>query len=243
MNELTVDALKRRLDRLERENLWMKRVGSVVLVGVITILLMGQSQNNLSKTSGGHAAKVVEAQEFIVLDANGKQRARLRDNELAFLAGNGLIRANLYADEQTSYVHFGNPTSEAYLGICDNESGCESHLSLRGPEGSVNVGAGAPPSKNFPAQAPYVTIRSHESKSSLNLDANSIQIRHGAWPRLKLEVDDAGPRLKLLDEKLRSRAILGSTQLITPRTGAEVKTATASLTLFDKDANVIWKAP
>lgn len=38
-------------------------------------------------------------------------------------------------------------------------------------------------------------------------------------------------------------AILGTADLVTPRTADKHKTSAASLILFDKDKNVIWKAP
>jgi hypothetical protein len=43
MDELTLDTLKRRLDRVERENRRMKCVGAVLLVGIAAVLLMGQA--------------------------------------------------------------------------------------------------------------------------------------------------------------------------------------------------------
>jgi hypothetical protein len=39
------------------------------------------------------------------------------------------------------------------------------------------------------------------------------------------------------------RTAVGTTDLITPRAGETHKSSAASLTLFDKDKNVIWKAP
>ena len=38
-------------------------------------------------------------------------------------------------------------------------------------------------------------------------------------------------------------ATLGMTNIVTPRTGQTQKTSAASLVLFDKNKNVIWKAP
>jgi hypothetical protein len=38
-------------------------------------------------------------------------------------------------------------------------------------------------------------------------------------------------------------AILGVSALQTPKTGEKHRTSAASLVLFDKDKNVIWKAP
>jgi hypothetical protein len=39
------------------------------------------------------------------------------------------------------------------------------------------------------------------------------------------------------------KAAMGTQELVTPRTGEEHKTSAASLILFDKDKNVLWKAP
>jgi Tfp pilus assembly protein PilN len=67
MNELSIDGLTQRLDRLERENHWWRRIGVVVLIGVAAVVLMGQQR-----------AQVVEAQRFLIRDpASGKARAAL----------------------------------------------------------------------------------------------------------------------------------------------------------------------
>ncbi|PYO22967.1 MAG: hypothetical protein DMD88_05215 [Candidatus Rokuibacteriota bacterium] len=67
MNEL--EGLKHRLDRLERENRWLKRLGTFVLVGATALALMGQQRG---------PAPVVEAQRFLINDpASGKARAAL----------------------------------------------------------------------------------------------------------------------------------------------------------------------
>ena len=46
-----------------------------------------------------------------------------------------------------------------------------------------------------------------------------------------------------LQDQTGFSAILGITNLATPRTGEINRTSAASLALFDKDKNVIWKAP
>src|SRR5256884_6642665 len=64
-----VEGLKPRLDRLERENRWLKRMGTFVLVGATALALMGQQRG---------PAPVVEAQRFLINDpASGKARAAL----------------------------------------------------------------------------------------------------------------------------------------------------------------------
>ena len=60
--------LLRRLEQLERSNRRLKILAVVVLLGLGGIGVMGQARP---------PAQIVEAQEFIVKDANGNVRARL----------------------------------------------------------------------------------------------------------------------------------------------------------------------
>jgi hypothetical protein len=62
-------------------------------------------------------------------------------------------------------------------------------------------------------------------------------------PRASLALKaDGEPSLSLSDEN-RPRAVLGNTELETPRTGTVEKRAASSLVLFDKDGKVLWSAP
>lgn len=70
MNGPTMDSVVQRLERLEREHRRVNRVGSVVLVGVVAAVLMGQ-------TKPSKVPKVVEAEQFVIRDAGGMQRASL----------------------------------------------------------------------------------------------------------------------------------------------------------------------
>jgi len=71
MNELTMDKLVQRLDRLERENRRLKCIGALVVVGIAAVMLMGQ-------TKSSKVAKVIEAEKFVVRDKSGKVRAALQ---------------------------------------------------------------------------------------------------------------------------------------------------------------------
>lgn len=79
MNEPTMEALARRLDRVERENRQLKRVGVVALAVIATVVLMGQTTQQ-SKVVEAEQVKAneVEARKFILRDASGKEaRAEL----------------------------------------------------------------------------------------------------------------------------------------------------------------------
>ncbi len=88
MNEPTMEALARRLDRVERENRRLKRSGVVALAVIAAIVLMGQAASKLAPP--GKPGKIVGAEQFIVHDARGGVRA-----ELGTLP-NGTVRLVLY---------------------------------------------------------------------------------------------------------------------------------------------------
>ena len=58
-----------------------------------------------------------------------------------------------------------------------------------------------------------------------------------------LVVTRDGPSVSLDDEKGNARAVLGTMPLEAVHTGATEITAPSSLTLFDKESKVIWRAP
>lgn len=65
--------------------------------------------------------------------------------------------------------------------------------------------------------------------------------------RLRMFNDGAGlvndgAGLELSDRE-GFRTTIGNTELVTPRTGETHQTSAASVVLFDKDKNVLWKAP
>ena len=70
MNNPTIETLARRLDKVERENRRLKQAGVVALTVIAAVVLMGQA-------TGSKVAKVVEAEQFVVLDASGKTRVQL----------------------------------------------------------------------------------------------------------------------------------------------------------------------
>ncbi len=70
MNEPTMETLARRLDRVERENRWLKQAGVVALAVIAAVVLMGQATT-------AKVAKVIEAEKFVLRDGQGRERAAL----------------------------------------------------------------------------------------------------------------------------------------------------------------------
>jgi hypothetical protein len=62
-----LQALRQRLERVERESRRLKCIGVVVLAGIVGAVLMGQAKAN----------RVVQAEKFVVQDASGRARAEL----------------------------------------------------------------------------------------------------------------------------------------------------------------------
>lgn len=87
-----------RLEKVERQNWWMKVAGIMVLLVASAGLLMGQAMSK---------ATTVEAEAFIVRDATGKQRAALHlapdgGVALSFFDPAGIGRAALRVDREGS---------------------------------------------------------------------------------------------------------------------------------------------
>jgi len=68
MTETPVDVLARRIDRLERQNRRFKRGVTAIVLGIVAVLLMGQT---VAKSP------TVEAQKLVLKDKRGKIRAVL----------------------------------------------------------------------------------------------------------------------------------------------------------------------
>jgi len=69
MDIATVDALAERLDRLELENRWLKRIGGGAMIAMLAMIAMGMT--------AGRAPRRAAAEQFVLNDANGRPRATL----------------------------------------------------------------------------------------------------------------------------------------------------------------------
>jgi len=76
----------------------------------------------------------------------------------------------------------------------------------------------------------------------INGDAALWQYDHTGKTQVLLGVFNDKPSLVLQDVGGYT-AVLGASELMTPGTGTKEELSAASLVLYDKDKNVIWKAP
>ena len=70
MSDTSQEHLARRLDRLERENQRLKRLGALALIGLAALVIMGQA-------TSAPVANTIEAERFVLRDASGHARASL----------------------------------------------------------------------------------------------------------------------------------------------------------------------
>ena len=213
MIELTMETLARRLDQVERENRRLKQAGVVVLAVIAAVVLMGQATK-------GKVAKVVEAEKFVLRDADGKGRARLES------LPSGLVRlALLDKDENIQSVLgvgiVGTP-SLVLAGRNNKTILTTSFLSVSGKGGKSRLTLAVLPS----------------GEQSLVLTDNTGRTQ----AELAIEVDGSST-FGLFDRTGTARAVLGSISLENAETGVIEKRPESSLVLFGNDGKGIWSAP
>jgi hypothetical protein len=212
MSEAELNNIKRRIDRLEKENGLLRTIGIVGLVLITTSFLAVAPQQHTQQQ------KVVEAQVFKVIDADGRTRAVLSANAEA-----GPVLAMLNKDG-TDRAKFG---TNALLFFDENHKRTVSIIAL---PGSMSV-----------IELADATQRVSLMVSSL-AGISSLSLGEVGKPGVKIGVVGTGPSLSLEDRE-GFKLSLGSTDIVTTRTGETHHTSAASLVMFDKDGNVIWRAP
>ena len=109
MNEQTMQTLVRRLNRVERDNRRWRWATALVLGGIVTAVLTGQS-------APPTVAPVVEAEKFVLRDARGNARAWLE-------TANGSVNLALAdRDEKSRAFVYVRPDGSAGLALYDKSS-------------------------------------------------------------------------------------------------------------------------
>jgi hypothetical protein len=110
MDKPMIDSLSERVERLERENRGLKRIGALALAGAVAILV-----------AGADAGKLIEAERFVLKDKGGRKRAELSSDSdgsasLSLFDRSGKVRLRMAIDG----AHDGSPRGAALISVCDN---------------------------------------------------------------------------------------------------------------------------
>ena len=94
MSELTIETLVPRLERLERENRWLKWLGCALVITTIAAMLINAKRPELILSP----SRTVEAEKFVLKDSSGKVRAVLGESEskLSYLSNSGGSQYGLF---------------------------------------------------------------------------------------------------------------------------------------------------
>jgi hypothetical protein len=188
MVKLTIDAMAERLERLERENRRLKRIGGLVLLGAVASLLSGADDGK---------TKPVEAERFVLKDRAGLKRAELSAEpngsasfNLFDRAGKVRLRMAIEAAQE------GFPSDEALVSVCD-ERGKDRVVTLVNPFG-----------------VPQLSLFDRSGKDRLNLliddannfvsfqmsdrkDARRFSLDCGEDGSVGMHFEDVGPKARL----------------------------------------------
>ena len=162
--------------------------------------------------------KTIEANEFVLRDASGNVRARLSMNVPADASAGYPSAAQLvFFDEKgkkRASLDGGNTFGFSGLTLSDQEERVRGY---------------------------FIEASAFGANLALQDEQGHLQtILGGGEVTVLGNVTARGVHVEDVDG---FAATLGVTDLVTPRTGEKHKTSAASLVLFDKGKNVIWKAP
>lgn len=231
MPESMSDEVMSRLERLERENRLLKRCAAIALLVVGALVMMGQAPGGL---------RTLEAERLVIKYPNGKAaivfgtlKDAVEESAVAdFYMPNGSVGASLIAGEQSNRIRLLSPKKQ---------------LEMSFTAGSVRSTTPVANSEEYASFA-IDQIAGRDLKGLLEVVADT----HGEAEEymfsqkagtLRLTNGVNGPGIELLDNAKTLRAVLGTTRLQTTRTDIVESRPASSLVLFDKDGNVLWRAP
>src|SRR5438093_7210196 len=211
-----IEVLEQRIRRLESQGRQMKRAGMLLLVLIGALAGMGQVKVKPKN-------RVIEGEKFVLKDISGTRRAEL----LMEAGGPGLV---LYDADQNRIGRFGG-TGEGH----------GAGLSLQGAKGESKVTlislADGPHLLMFDARGKFRGEMAATVKGPyLFLYDDTEKVRAA------LAVEGDAPKLQVSDKEGYT-AVLGTNALVTTKTNEVQKTSAASLLLYGKQKEVIWRAP
>jgi len=206
MNEPTLDKLVQRMDRLERENRWW-RCGALLLVVLTaaTVLILVLTGGTVPKGQGTLNPRIIEAEKFVLKDANGRVRGVLGDVFGFGEDASGAVKDYRGLGNYGLYLYGSDGRFLAGLGtIFAGRPYEETRLQLRGRERehfvSLTVGENTEleiHDKNTDSSA-YLRVR----EGIASLDLSATEQTHEAAERENREWTKKFRAAKTLEEKL-----------------------------------------
>jgi len=225
-----------RLENLERELARAKRrtrrllAGAVLVLGIGLVVWAFGPDKTLAQVAAG-GVKEVRANQFLLVDENGKPRAKLsvdKDGPWLVLADeNGKDRAALGVDEDGPRLALLDANGKVRAGLAMDEDGPGLYLYDENDNLRVMVSVdkdGSGLSLSDENGKPRATLAAFAVGSGLNLSDENGK------PRAILRAFKDGPRLALSDENGKPRAMLGAFK------------DGPTLGLIDENGKVIWAA-
>jgi hypothetical protein len=219
------DDLQDRLLKLEKQNRRFKQLAVAVPIVPGLLLVMGQ----------GSSRKIVEANEFVLRDNSGNMRARLSVDDVKF----STVQLVLFDKEGVQRIKLdSSDVTGGTLTLASSHGKDQVFLSGFPSGGVLQLDQEHDESRTVMQSG---SIRLMDLKNKAELTAGPGIIGIGDSEGVFRTILD-GDALRLSDPQGFS-ASFGVTDLITPSSGETHRTSAASLVLFDKKKNVIWKAP
>jgi hypothetical protein len=215
----SLEDIQDKLLKLEKQNRRFKQLGVLALVVPALMLVMGEATSK----------KTIEANEFVLKDSGNNVRARLSIHQPL-----DIPQLELFDEKGRPSVAFsGGMVSKDVSAV---QGGGISLYDSRGHErGSLIVND----------THAYLRFSDENGALKSTIGENMIVVEDGAIV-VRSEGKDistmvGGEVIVSDDQGFETR--VGTTSLVTPRTGESHRTSAASVTMFDKNKNVIWKAP
>lgn len=222
MAEPTLNSLAQRLDRVERENRRMNRACAAILGGIAALVLMGQASQR---------GRTVEAEQFILKDANGVTRTELHtlpdgSPTLRMLDKDGSIRIAIGIASDGS----------AAFGLRSREGKGLTALAMK-PDGSAGLGFSDSHGRIRAGLEALATGESSVFLSDLGGKGGAqIKVLPDGWGVLGFRDKEGKPRAVLSLAEDGTVALIFSDKNEKPRVGLSFGPGDSpSLSLHDKD--------
>lgn len=235
-----------RLEKLERDNRRLKRLGASALALIVALgAIYMASCSSLGQRSG--TSGILTAREFDMLDSSGKVRIKIAMD--CSIPKSCWPAIDLYDQSEKTRTVIGAGTlgisgEKANTTLLDNGIQVEG-ISSGGHLGDIaNLGVGlSGPGAEVTLSGPTGMSVQLMGQSALPGGEGGV-LNLGGKNGNSVYLDSDSPLIEIAEGK-GSYMDLGSTGLATARTGATEQTSAASIVMFgtDKQHHVIWKAP